>query len=180
MTDAAGVPPSIIPTPAATYPTLRGRRVVVGVPGLGWRGDLRADNAVVHGPRTYVPVLTEQDFYRAETEQLEVFAPLVPIDRVWVEHTASGATAAEENTLDAPPRRIAMPAMVADTLTGRRLVQSVPDGWIRDLRAVSEVYRNAAGAACVRVAGEAEWYAWALSGNVPSTVETLANSLWVE
>jgi hypothetical protein len=181
VTDGPGVPPSIVPTPAATYVALRGRRVVVGVPGLGWRGDLRADNAVVHGSRTYVPVLTEQDFYRAETEQLEMFAPLVPVDRVWVEHIASGAAAVpDESTLDTPPRRIAMPAMVADTLTGRRVVQSVPDGWIRDLRAVTEVYRNAAGVACVRVAGEAEWYAWALSGNVPSTVETLASSLWVE
>ena len=78
-------PPSIVPVPAAGRTDLRGARLQIGVPGLGWRGDLRGDAAVVQASRTYVPVLPEQEWYRAEAEQIEVFAPLVPIDRVWVE-----------------------------------------------------------------------------------------------
>jgi len=64
---------------------LRGRRVIIGLPGHGWRGDLRADEKVVQGSRTYVPVMSEGEWYRAEAEQTEVFAPLVPVERVWVE-----------------------------------------------------------------------------------------------
>ena len=71
--------------PATGRVELRGRRVLVGLPGLGWRGDLRADERVVQGSRTYVPVIPEHEWYRAEAEQVEVFAPLVPVERVWVE-----------------------------------------------------------------------------------------------
>jgi hypothetical protein len=168
------------PVPASQVTVLRGRRVIVGVPGLGWRADLRADDPVVHGSRTYVPVLTEQDYYRAETEQLEVFAPLVPVDRVWVEETSDRATGGGPVTLDAPPRRAATPIAEATTVTGRRVVQAVPDGHIRDLRAVTEVYRNADGVACVRVCGEPEWYRWALDGTTPSTSEIAATLVFLE
>jgi len=176
-------PRAIVPTPAAQFAKLRGRRVVVGVPGLGWRADLRADDAVVHGSRTFVPVLTEHDYYRAETEQIEIFAPLVPIDRVWVEHLPDGPEdlgLPRASTLDAPPRRQPIPAELAEALTGRRIVQSVPDGHVRELRAVTEVYRNAAGVACIRLCGEPDWYRWAMSGNLPSIVEVNADLVWLE
>jgi hypothetical protein len=180
MTQATS-PSPIIPVPASQVTGLRGRRVIVGVPGLGWRGDLRADDPVVHGSRTYVPVLTEQDYYRAETEQLEVFAPLVPVDRVWVEQTSDRVTGVDGSvTLDAPPRRAAMPVGETVAVTGRRVVQAVPDGHIRDLRAVTEVYRNTDGVACVRLCGEPEWYRWALDGTTPSTSEVPASQAFLE
>ena len=56
----------------------------------------------------------------------------------------------------------------------------MPDGDVRDLRGVTEVYQNLDGAASVRVCGEAEWYRWALSGTTPSTVEVNANLVWLE
>ena len=178
----AATPGPIVPTPAVLFPTLRGRRVIVGVPGMGWRGDLRADDPVIHGSRTYVPVLMEQDYYRAETEQMEVFAPLVPIDRVWVEHAQDepDPTRDRRMTLDSPPRRDPLPTSAGNALTGRRVVQAVPDGYVRDLRAVTEVYRNADGIDCVRIAGEPEWYRWAFAGTTPATVEIRADQLWVE
>jgi hypothetical protein len=179
-----GTPAPVVPVPASQVASLRGRRVVVGVPGLGWRGDLRADDPVVHGSRTYVPVLTEQDYYRAETEQLEVFAPLVPIDRVWVEETPESPPPAGRGaapvTLDAPPRRDPVRPTEADTTIGRRVVQLVPDGEVRDLRAVTEAYENDAGVACLRVCTEAEWYRWALSGTTPSPAEVRADLVWLE
>jgi hypothetical protein len=178
----AHTPPAVVPTPATQFPFLRGRRVIVGVPGFGFRGDLRADDPVVQGSRTYVPILTEQDYYRAETDQIEVFAPLVPIDRVWVEQPAEplGPPVAGRRPLDAPPTRDPMPAELADTVTGRRLVRGVPDGFVRDLRAVTEVYTDTYGKACVRVCGEAEWYQWAIRGVTPAGQEIPANALWIE
>lgn len=177
-------PAPVVPVPATRLASLRGRRVVVGMPGLGWRGDLRADDPVVHGSRTYVPVLTEQDYYRAETEQLEVFAPLVPIDRVWVEDTPPDAAPAGRTgkpaTLDAPPRRDPVRPEDADAVTGRRIVQLVPDGEVRDLRAVTEVYQSDAGESCVRVCTEAEWYRWALVGTTPEPVELRTDMVWLE
>jgi hypothetical protein len=173
-------PLPIVPVPASQVSGLRGRRVIVGVPGLGWRGDLRADDPVVHGSRTYVPVLSEQDYYRAETEQLEVFAPLVPVDRVWVEQVAHGVNVEGPVTLDAPPRRTPAPVSEAVSVTGRRVVQAVPDGHVRDLRAVTEVYRNADGQPCVRICGEPEWYRWALDGTTPSISEVTARSVFLE
>lgn len=176
-------PAPVVPVPASRLTSLRGRRVLVGTPGLGWRGDLRADDPVVQGSRTYVPVLTEQDYYRAETEQLEVFAPLIPVDRVWVEDTPANSTPLGQRlgpaTLDAPPRRDAVRPEEADVVTGRRVVQVVPDGEVRDLRAVTEVYRNDAGHLCVGVCTEAEWYRWAL-GTISKPTETRTSLLWIE
>lgn len=154
----------------------------MGVPGVGFRGDLRADNPVVHGSRTFVPILSEQDYYRAETDQLEVFAPLVPVDRVWVEYTSSAKTPSTDGlkTLDVPPPRIASAATLDASIIGRRMVQGVPDGHIRDLRAVTDVYVNDRGLMCARICAESDWYLWALTGNTPGTIEIRADMLWVE
>ncbi len=83
-------PPPVVPTPASLFPDLRGRRVIVGVPGIGFRNEPTSRRSRGAAPAgRFVPVLTEQDYYRAEIEQIEVFAPLVPIDRVWVEQLAA-------------------------------------------------------------------------------------------
>jgi hypothetical protein len=186
-------PQSIVPTPATAYRRLRGRRVIIGLPGIGWRGDLRADSPVVQGSRTYVPVLPEHEWYRAESEQIEAFAPMVPIERVWVEVVA--ARGADEPvgddvvsrlvSLDAPPRRDPVPVREAGPVTGRRVVQ-VPGPEEkaardrRDLRAVTEIYSNDEGDICVRVAAELDWYRWAWSGKAPSTLEVPVHLLWIE
>src|SRR4029450_9373710 len=106
-----------------------GRRVLAGLPGRVWGADLRADEKVVQGSRTYVPVMPEAEWYRAEAEQTEVFAPLVPVERVWVEeYGLSGTNCASANavskrvSLDEPPRRSPIAALDAGTLTGRRVV----------------------------------------------------------
>src|SRR4051794_41916379 len=101
--DWARAPPRpLVPTPATMSGQLRGRRVLIGLPGTGWRGDLRADEKVVQGSRTYVPVIPEAEWYRAEAEQTEVFAPLVPVERVWVEEY--GMVGAEPPAAGSSPR----------------------------------------------------------------------------
>jgi hypothetical protein len=193
--DALSAPPPapIVPLPAGVQRSVRGRRVIVGLPGLGWRGDMRADSPVVQGSRTYVPVLPEQEWYRAEAEQIEAFAPMVPIERVWVEMVAASSTMEHLGrdlisrlvSLDAPPRREPVPAREVASLTGRRMVKMPgPDDKTgrpqRDLRAVTEPYACSDGDICVRVATELGWYRWAWSGKAPKTLEVPVHLLWLE
>jgi hypothetical protein len=176
------------PTPASMAGQLRGKRVLVGLPGHGWRGDLRADEKVVQGSRTYVPVMPEAEWYRAEAEQTEVFAPLIPIERVWVEELGiAGTTMRSEDplsrlvSLDEPPRRAPVAALDADYLTGRRVLQLLEDGQERrDLRAVTELHTSNEGDVCARVTNELDWYRWGWNGRPPQTLEIAAHRLWVE
>jgi hypothetical protein len=190
----APAPAPIVPMPAATMRSVRGRRVIIGLPGLGWRADMRADSAVVQGSRTYVPVLPEQEWYRAEAEQIEAFAPMVPIERVWVEVVATSSTvesAAPQDlvsrlvSLDAPPRRDPVPLRDAVQVTGRRVVRVPgPEDKTgreqRDLRAVTEPFSNADGDICVRVATELDWYRWSWTGKTPKSLEAPVHLLWLE
>ncbi|HET6211677.1 MAG TPA: hypothetical protein VFE14_02260 [Micromonosporaceae bacterium] len=180
-------PSAVAPVPAAGRTDLRGRRVVVGLPGLGWRADLRADEPVVQGSRTYVPILPEQEWYRAESEQIEVFAPLMPIERVWLETTQPATSdpvdrdlVARLVSLDAPPRRDPLPARDVLLLTGRRVVRMTERGEERNLRAITEPFSNGDGDICVLVSAELDWYRWAWSGQSPKTLEVPVHLLWVE
>src|SRR4029453_51885 len=104
--------------------------------------------------------------YRAEAERTEVFAPLVPVERVWVEEygfpgtpLAQGDIRSRLVSLDEPPRKVPVPAADADSLSGRRIVEMLEDGGERrDLRAVTEAYTNDDGDISARVATELEWY----------------------
>ncbi|MEU9509467.1 hypothetical protein AB0D32_24670 [Micromonospora sp. NPDC048170] len=174
--------------PATGRVELRGQRVLVGLPGLGWRGDLRADDRVVQGSRTYVPVIPEHEWYRAEADQVEVFAPLVPVERVWVETVAPRRPDASADraagvrlvSLDAPAHRAPTPVFEADAVTGRRVVHIVDSVEHRDLRAVTESYSGAEGDICVRVTPEMDWYRWAWRGQSPTTLEVPVHLLWIE
>jgi hypothetical protein len=181
-------PRPVVPTAAIMTGQLRGRRVLIGLPGHGWRGDLRADEKVVQGSRTYVPVMPEAEWYRAEAEQTEVFAPLVPVERVWVEELGMAALPAKPNdvvsrlvSLDEPPRRNPVASLDAATLTGCRVVQLLEDGGERrDLRAVTELHTSDEGDICARVTTELDWYRWGWSGRLPRTLEVPVHLLWVE
>lgn len=188
-------PAPIVPVPAAQVVDLRGRRAIVGESGKGWRADLRTDQpATEQGrPVSHVPVLPEWDFYRAEIDGVEVFAPLVPIEQVWIEHLESepiwpGAVdpARGRTSLAAPPVRRPSPAVDALPLTGRRVVV-VADGAARggredrrDLRAISEPYPDRRGGDSVNLCTERDWYAWALSGQTPKVETYLVDLVWAE
>ncbi|MEU2613287.1 hypothetical protein ABZ570_17140 [Micromonospora sp. NPDC007271] len=186
--DWAPLPPRPVEiVPATSGIELRGRRVLVGLPGLGWRGDLRADERVVQGSRTYVPVIPEHEWYRAESEQVEVFAPLVPVERVWVEMVGERRPSGRPTesgirlvSLDEPSHRAPTPVFEADSVAGRRVVRVAGTAEQRDLRAVTETYSSADGDICVRVAPELEWYRWAWHGQPPTTLEVPVHLLWLE
>ena len=181
-------PRPVVPTPATMSGQLRGRRVLIGLPGHGWRSDLRADEKVVQGSRTYVPIMSEGEWYRAEAEQTEIFAPLVPVERVWVEeYGVAGITLPIDDgssrlvSLDEPSRRLPVPALDAPSLSGRRVVRLLDDGGEeRDLRAVTELHTSSEGDICARITTELDWYRWGWSGHTPRTLEVSVNRLWVE
>ncbi|GGM30020.1 hypothetical protein [Micromonospora yangpuensis] len=187
--DWAPQPPRPIQiVPATGRRDLRGKRVSIGLPGLGWRNDLRADEQVVQSSRTYVPVIPEHEWYRAEDEQIEVFAPLVPVERVWVETLDSRPSVSTHQSessvhlvsLDSPAHRAPVPVFEADSVTGRRVVHVEGATEHRDLRAVTESYSGTDGDICVRVTPEMEWYRWAWRGQPPTTLEVPVHLLWLE
>ncbi|MDO3703689.1 hypothetical protein Q3W71_18655 [Micromonospora sp. C28SCA-DRY-2] len=185
--DWAPAPPRPVEiVPATGRVELRGRRVLVGLPGLGWRADLRADERVVQGSRTYVPVIPEHEWYRAEADQVEVFAPLMPVERVWVETLGPRPSAGQHEggirlvSLDTPTHRPPTPVVEADSVSGRRVVHVVGGVEHRDLRAVTETYSGADGDICVRVTSEVDWYRWAWRGQAPTTLEVPVHLLWIE
>ncbi|GHJ46459.1 hypothetical protein Cs7R123_38010 [Catellatospora sp. TT07R-123] len=189
-------PAPVVPVPAMTLVgsggSLRGARVMIGLPGHGWRTELRGDAIIRQGARSLVPVLAEAEWYRAERERVEVFAALVPVERVWVETISTAAERAAGPvdslvlvSLDAPPTRGALPAEILASqatgqLTGRRLVQTGNDGEQRGLRAVTEAHLGTAGSPQVRVAQESEWYRWAATGQAPATRAVPLAELWLE
>ncbi|MGK5679617.1 hypothetical protein [Actinoplanes sp. URMC 104] len=181
-------PRPVVPTPATMSGQLRGRRVLIGLPGHGWRSELRADEKVVQGSRTYVPIMAEGEWYRAEAEQTEIFAPMVPVERVWVEeYGMAGLTIPADDvtsrlvSLDEPARRNPVPALDAPSLSGRRVVRLLDDGTEeRDLRAVTEIHTSDQGDVCARVTTELDWYRWGWSGHTPRTLEVSVHRLWVE
>jgi hypothetical protein len=187
--NAPEAPPAITPVPAAGRTDLRGRRLLVGLPGVGWRGDLRGDNAVIQSSRTYVPALPEHEWYRAESERIEVFAPLIPIERVWIELPSPMPSAPaivprsvfeRLVSLDGPPKREPVPVRDVPGVTGRRLVHSDGSQIARDLRAVTEPYQTAEGDVCLHVCAELDWYRWGWSGKSPRIREIPIYQLWVE
>jgi hypothetical protein len=174
---------------------LRGRRAIVGESGKGWRADLRTDQPVAEQDRpvSHVPVLPEWDFYRAEIDGIEVFAPLVPIEQVWIEHLEPeqvwpGAVdpARGRTSLAAPPVRRPSPAMDALPLTGRRVVIMADRAHRgtredrRDLRAISEPYPDRRGGGSVNLCTERDWYAWALRGRTPEVETYPVDLVWAE
>lgn len=146
---------------------------------------------VRQGARSLIPVLSEAEWYRAERERVEVFAALVPVERVWVETIST--TAERTNnvdglnlvSLDSPPTRVAVPAEAlaaqgTGQLMGRRLVQTSPDGEQRGLRAVTEAHTGPEGTPQVRIAQEHDWYRWAATGQAPATRAVPLTELWLE
>jgi hypothetical protein len=172
-------PEPIVAVRATEWPDVRGQRVVVGRAGLGWRRDLRADSVVVQDGRTLVPILTEHDWYRAEAEDVEVFAPLVAASRVWIEV----ATAEVRVEPAGPEPRWPVPVEQKASVTGGRIVCLAPGPtptFERGLRAVSEVRQSPSGRPTLLVVNELDWYRWAWTGRMPKALEIASDSAWVE
>ncbi len=82
--------------------------------------------------------------------------------------------------LGEPPTRAPRPATTVPALRGKRVILSRPDGFIYDVRAVSEIYTDGRGDALVDVCTEQAYYRWALTGEAAATQAYPAYLVWVE
>jgi hypothetical protein len=82
--------------------------------------------------------------------------------------------------LGEPPVRRPVPASSVPALRGKRVILSRPDGFVYDVRAVSEVFTEADGKRRVRVCSEQAYYRWMLNGDEPEVEAYPAALVWVE
>lgn len=75
-----------------------------------------------------------------------------------------------------PPRRVTeVPAV-----RGKRVILSQPEGFIYDVRAVSEVFTGDDGKPHVQVCTEQAYYRWMLMDVTPKATTYPASLVWVE
>lgn len=79
-----------------------------------------------------------------------------------------------------PPARQPRPASEVPTLRGKRVVLSRPDGFIYDVRAVSEIYEGSNGTPVVDVVSEEDYFRWMFTHSAPAAQAYPSILVWVE
>jgi hypothetical protein len=82
--------------------------------------------------------------------------------------------------LGEPPSRRPVRAADVPALRGKRVILSRPDGFVYDIRAVSEVYSDPSGKPRIDVCSEQAYYRWMLNGVRPETQAYPVSLVWVE
>ncbi|MCM0622532.1 hypothetical protein [Nocardioides bruguierae] len=80
----------------------------------------------------------------------------------------------------APPPRTPRPAQDEPTLRGKRVVLSRPDGFVYDVRAISELETDTSGRQVVRVVTEEAYFRWMFTGQAAASEAYPARLVWVE
>jgi hypothetical protein len=80
----------------------------------------------------------------------------------------------------APPPRVPRRADSEPALRGKRLILSLPYGFVYDVRAASEIYREHDGARVLDVVSEEDYFAWMFTGREPSRQIYPVHLVWVE
>lgn len=80
----------------------------------------------------------------------------------------------------APPARAPRPAASGPTLRGKRVVLSTPEGFVYDMRAITEVYSDAKKRPVVGIATEEGYFRWMFTGRIPESEEFPARLVWLE
>ena len=88
-------PAPIVPVPALTVISsggvLRGARVLIGLPGHGWRTGMRGDTMVRQGARSLSRCWPRRSGIAPSGNASRFSPPLVPVERVWVETISTSA-----------------------------------------------------------------------------------------
>lgn len=79
-----------------------------------------------------------------------------------------------------PPTRAPRPARSAKALRGKRVVLSTSEGFVSDMRAVSEVGPDGTSAATVEVVTEEAYFRWMFTGERAASRRYPVNLVWVE
>lgn len=79
-----------------------------------------------------------------------------------------------------PPAKVPRPAGEEPALRGKRVVLSMPYGFIYDMRAASEVYRDGDGSRVLDVVSEEDYFRWMFLRKAPVRQTYPARLVWVE
>jgi hypothetical protein len=79
-----------------------------------------------------------------------------------------------------PPARQPRSAADEPALRGKRVILSTPEGFVYDMRAVSAVHIDPAGASTVDIATEEDYYRWMLLQVPPKPTSYPIHLVWVE
>lgn len=79
-----------------------------------------------------------------------------------------------------PPTKPPRPAASVGTLRGKRVILSTPEGFVYDMRAVSECHLGAGDSAVVDILSEEDYFRWMLTGKRKSPEHWSAHLVWVE
>ncbi|MGH3382976.1 MAG: hypothetical protein ACRDO1_00205 [Nocardioidaceae bacterium] len=79
-----------------------------------------------------------------------------------------------------PPARQPRPAAEEPALRGKRVVLSMPDGFVYDMRAASERYENGDAKTVIDIVSEEEWYRWMFTHQQPKRQPFPVGLVWVE
>lgn len=79
-----------------------------------------------------------------------------------------------------PPARPPRPAADEPALRGKRVILSTPEGFVYDIRAVSQPYRDQEDDDVVDVVTEEDYYRWMLLHESPQSTSYPKHLVWVE
>jgi len=82
--------------------------------------------------------------------------------------------------LGKPPAREPRPASEVPTLRGKRVILSMPDGFVYDMRAISQIHRDGEGREVIDVVTEEDYYRWMLTDVPPASEAFPKDLVWVE
>ncbi len=79
-----------------------------------------------------------------------------------------------------PPARVPRPAAREPTLKGKRVILSMPDGFVYDMRAASDVHTDGKGGAVVDIVTERDYFRSRFTGQRPERQPFPVHLVWVE
>lgn len=79
-----------------------------------------------------------------------------------------------------PPTRTPRPVVDEPALTGKRVILSTPEGFVYDMRAVSEVRTDGEGGVVVDILSEANFYERRFTGRRAEPVIWPAHLVWID
>lgn len=79
-----------------------------------------------------------------------------------------------------PPTRHPRPAIEERALRGKRVILSIPEGFVYDMRAVSQPYVDAKGQSVVTIVSEEDYFRWMFTGQSPASQPFPARLVWVD
>ena len=79
-----------------------------------------------------------------------------------------------------PPAREPRPAVDVPALRGKRVILSTPDGFVYDMRAVSQIQRDGDGREVIEVVTEEDYFRWMFTKASPTRSAFPKELVWVE